>query len=135
MDVFFLNRWVAIIVTKKTTFFLPLFLTLFFITSEKLKMSSSSSLSIKLTKWSSSLCYHDLSHPQPWGHPNYLFLAPVLPRLTLYNKRGKISKPIIYLPWFDDASHHNRPIWPTQCCSQFKSFGNKTFCSKYFHVI
>ena len=29
----------------------------------------------------------------------------------------------------------NRPIRLTQCCTQFKSFGNKTFCSKYFHII
>ena len=28
----------------------------------------------------------------------------------------------------------NRPIRLTQCCTQFRSFGNKTFCSKYFHM-
>ena len=28
----------------------------------------------------------------------------------------------------------NRPIRLTQCCTKFKSFGNKPFCSKYFHI-
>ena len=32
-------------------------------------------------------------------------------------------------------SDPNRPIRLTQCCTQFKSFGNKAFCSKYFHII
>ena len=29
---------------------------------------------------------------------------------------------------------NNRPIRLTKCCTQFRSFGNKTFCSKYFHM-
>ena len=29
----------------------------------------------------------------------------------------------------------NRPIRQTQCCAQLKSFGNNTFCSKYFRLI
>ena len=40
-------------------------------------------------------------------------------------ERKKRTRPI--------PSH--RPIRLTQCCTQFKSFGNKTFCSKYFHII
>ena len=29
----------------------------------------------------------------------------------------------------------NRPIRLTQCCTQFKPFGNKTFCFRNFHII
>ena len=29
----------------------------------------------------------------------------------------------------------NRPNRLTQCFTQFKPFGNKTFCSRYFHII
>ena len=29
----------------------------------------------------------------------------------------------------------NRPIRLTHCCTQFKSFWNKTLRSKYFHII
>ena len=28
-----------------------------------------------------------------------------------------------------------RPIELTQCCTQFKPFGNKTFCLRNFHII
>ena len=31
--------------------------------------------------------------------------------------------------------HRNRPIRLTQCCTQFKPFGNKTFCFRNFHII
>ena len=30
---------------------------------------------------------------------------------------------------------YNRPNRLTQCCTQFKPFGNETFCSRYFHII
>ena len=30
---------------------------------------------------------------------------------------------------------NNRPNRLTQCCTQFKPFGNKTFCFKNFHII
>ena len=29
---------------------------------------------------------------------------------------------------------YNRPIRLTQCCTQFKPFGNKTFCFRNFHT-
>ena len=29
----------------------------------------------------------------------------------------------------------HRPIRLTQCCTQFKPFGNKTFCFRNFHII
>ena len=29
----------------------------------------------------------------------------------------------------------NRPVRQTQCCTQFKSFGNKTFCFRNFYMI
>ena len=29
----------------------------------------------------------------------------------------------------------NRPIRLNQCCTQFKPFGNKTFCFRNFHII
>ena len=39
-----------------------------------------------------------------------------------------------------DGSHgididNDRPIRLTQCCTQFKPFGNKTFCFRNFHII
>ena len=36
---------------------------------------------------------------------------------------------------FQQSIHSDGPIRLTQCCNQFKSFQNKTFCSKYFHII
>ena len=30
---------------------------------------------------------------------------------------------------------NNRPNRLTKCCTQFKPFGNKTFCFKNFHII
>ena len=29
----------------------------------------------------------------------------------------------------------NRPIWLTQCCTQFKPLGNKTFCFRHFDIM
>ena len=36
---------------------------------------------------------------------------------------------------FCKNSKRNRPNRLTQCCTQFKPFGNKTFCFRNFHII
>ena len=36
---------------------------------------------------------------------------------------------------WDLSSPLDRPIRLTQCCTQFKPFGNKTFCFMNFHII
>ena len=44
-----------------------------------------------------------------------------------------VCKETFLLLHFPDVS--NRPIRLTQCCTEFKPFGNKTFCFKNFHII
>ena len=100
-------------------------------------------------------CLHHHLYQESWQ--NDLFLD-VIMVLVILNLEG--TQIIYFLPWsyqgrlcttkeeryqkqlficlgltMHHNHHHHRLIWPTQCCTQFKSFGNKTFCSKYFHVI
>ena len=59
--------------------------------------------------------------------------------------RRKLTKCVLYFklqrPWCYKTSFSllskqpDRPIRLAQCCTQFKPFGNKTFCFRNFHII
>ena len=48
-----------------------------------------------------------------------------------------ILRNLIYGKWRKEknSTGKHRPIRLTQCCTQFKPFGNKTFCFRNFHII
>ena len=81
---------------------------------------------------------------------SYFFLSvwsPELPsndvatkiQLTSFSLTSRLSRCIFRFPGNTsmepvDVKEH-RPIRLTQCCTQFKPFGNKTFCFRNFHII
>ena len=113
--------WVPTLVIDWLGFTIGLFQGLLFIPGKKIKRVLSDINSILEANCSSARALSALA-----GRINSFSLA-VGNATTLMTKFRNMSI-VLQSSW-------DRPILLTQCCTQFKSFGNKMFSSKHFHII